>query len=80
MFYTYILKSVVDGTLYAGNTENIERRLQEHNRGKMKYTKRKMPWILVYKELFSTRTDAMKREKFFKSGRGRKFLNEVLGN
>jgi putative endonuclease len=73
MFYVYVLKSN-KGKLYIGHTNNIERRLIEHNSGLSPYTKGRGPWELVYKETFNSRGEAMKREKFLKSGKGRGFL------
>ena len=67
MFYTYILKSETKGTYYYGSTENIEKRIHEHNAGKIRYTKSKRPWIIHYFETFPSQSEAMKREKFFKT-------------
>ena len=79
MFYTYVLKSLSHGTLYVGSSEFPERRLKdEHNRGRVRYTKGRMPWELIYKESFLLRSEAMKREKFLKSGQGRKWISESL--
>lgn len=62
MNYTYILKCR-DGSLYTGWTNNLERRVQEHNAGKgAKYTKSRRPVILVYFEEFETKEEAMSRE------------------
>ena len=77
MFYCYILKSSVDGSFYKGQTENIENRLKQHNSGKSEYTSRKGPWKLVYLEEFITREEAMKRERYFKSAAGRRFIKNL---
>ncbi len=62
MNYTYILKCK-DGSLYTGWTNNLERRLKDHNEGKgAKYTKARRPVELVYYETFSTKEEAMSRE------------------
>ncbi|WP_318309742.1 GIY-YIG nuclease family protein [Flagellimonas crocea] len=74
MYYAYVLRSEVDGRLYKGHCENIEKRLKEHNTGKTKSTKGFMPWELFYFETFKTREEAIEREKFFKTGKGREFL------
>ena len=80
MFYIYVLKSLSHGSHYIGSSENPEHRLEyEHNKGKVRYTKGRMPWVLAYKESFQTRSEAIKREKFLKSGYGREFLKNVLG-
>ncbi len=65
-------------TRYVGSTQNVIQRLHEHNTGRCRYTLGRMPWSLVYKEEFMTRSDAMKQEKFFKSGQGRKYLDANL--
>ena len=62
MNYTYIVECV-DGTLYTGWTNNIEKRLEAHNAGRgAKYTKTRRPVELVYMELFETKEEAMSRE------------------
>ncbi|HKL08394.1 MAG TPA: GIY-YIG nuclease family protein [Bacteroidales bacterium] len=78
MFFVYIIKSQTDGRLYKGFTNNLERRLKEHNFGKNKTTAPYKPWILVYKETYQTRIEARDREKYFKSGAGREFLKQTL--
>ncbi|MBN1986740.1 MAG: GIY-YIG nuclease family protein [Prolixibacteraceae bacterium] len=65
-FTVYIIQSEKDDSFYIGFTSNIEQRLSYHNSGKSRYTSRKMPWRLVYTEEFSTRSEAVKRERFFK--------------
>ena len=69
-----------DGRLYKGMTDNIERRLLEHNSGKQKSTKGYMPWNLVYLKEFNTRNEARNCEKYLKSGIGREFLRVYLKN
>lgn len=62
MNYTYILKCS-DNTLYTGWTNNLEKRIKDHNDGKgAKYTKARRPVELVYYEIFESKEDAMKRE------------------
>ncbi|REE05724.1 GIY-YIG nuclease family protein [Marinoscillum furvescens] len=50
MFYAYILRSEAHGTHYYGSTQDVESRLKYHNSGKVRYTKGRRPWILVYVE------------------------------
>ena len=78
MFFVYIIKSKKDGRLYKGFTNNLERRLKEHNIGKNKSTSPYKPWDLVYKEEVASREEARKREKYFKSGIGREFIKNIL--
>ncbi len=75
-FYTYILKSCICNKHYYGHTSNLNKRLEEHNSGLSRFTKAYAPWELIYTEEFDTRTEAMKREKFFKSYDGYKWLKE----
>ncbi|MFC5682657.1 GIY-YIG nuclease family protein [Flavobacterium sp. MAHUQ-51] len=79
-YYVYVLESEKDGRLYKGHTSDIDKRIKEHNSGKTKSTKAYRPWNLVYFEVFDTREEAVLREKYFKSGIGREFLKEKLGN
>lgn len=75
----YILKSLVDGSHYVGMSDNSERRLEEHNRGKVTSTKSKVPWAKIYEEECGSRIDARKREKYLKSAAGRRF-RKTLGD
>ncbi|TDS10943.1 putative endonuclease [Maribacter caenipelagi] len=78
MFYVYILKSEVDGRLYKGMTTDLQKRIEQHNLGNNKSTKGFLPWVLVYKEEFETRVEAREREKYFKSGVGREYLQNII--
>jgi putative endonuclease len=78
MNYIYVLKSKKDLKRYIGLTNNLERRLLLHNSGKVKATKNRRSFELIYFEKFENRTKAAKREKFLKSGKGREYLNSNL--
>jgi len=78
MYYIYVIQSLTHNTRYVGSTKNITDRIREHNIGKCRYTSSRSPWRLIYKEKYPTRGEAMKREKFLKSGQGRKFLDNLL--
>lgn len=78
MYYVYILQSKKDNQFYTGHTKNIDRRLKEHNDGKVKSTKNRKPFILLYKEEFPSRSDARWREKYFKTANGKKKLRELI--
>ena len=80
MFIVYLLKSNIAKKSYVGLTNNIERRIIEHNSGKHFYTKRYLPWEVIYKEEFDNFKDARKREKFFKSTSGGRFLKKIFNN
>ena len=77
MFTVYILKSNKDDKRYVGFTDNLARRLYEHNSGKVKSTNYRKPLELIYTEEFDDKYDAMKREKFFKTPAGRDFLDSI---
>lgn len=66
MFYVYILKSLKDGNLYIGSTNDLKRRLSEHNAGLSRSTKARRPFEIKYYEAFSNDHDARKRESTLK--------------
>ncbi len=78
MYYVHVIKSIKYLNRYTGSTDNVIKRLDEHNKGKCRYTKGRRPWMLVYQEEFLSRAEAMKRENFLKSGQGRMYLNDIL--
>ena len=67
MFFVYVLKSLKDNKFYIGSTNNLERRIQDHNRGKSKSVKNRGPFKLIYKKEYQTRLEALRREKEIKS-------------
>ena len=78
--FLYILKSQIENKSYVGITNNLERRLLEHNSGKSFYTKRYLPWEVIYKENCDNLVSARKREKYFKSCTGRKMMRNIFEN
>nr|WP_262917457.1 GIY-YIG nuclease family protein [Zunongwangia pacifica] len=78
MYYVYVLRSLKDGRLYKGMTQDVEKRLKQHNQGENRSTKGFIPWELVFTEKFKSRAEARKYEKYLKSGSGREFLKEIL--
>ncbi len=79
MFTTYVLYSKSFDKIYIGFTSNIEIRLQFHNSSNNKgWTNRYQPWILLYKEVFDLKQNAMFREKQLKTARGRKFIRSMI--
>jgi len=74
-FYVYVLMNLRTNGSYVGHTSALERRIVEHNTSDLnprRYTRRMYgPWELVYREEYPSRSEAMAREKFLKSGRGR---------
>ncbi len=80
MFYTYVLLSKKDNKFYIGFTDNLKNRFIQHNKGKVKSTVSRRPFVLIYYEACLSKQDAIKREKYFKTGFGRRFLNNRLEN
>jgi putative endonuclease len=68
MYYVYILKSEKDNNIYTGFTSNIKLRFEEHKNGLVKSTKNRRPLKLIYCEVYLSKVDAKKREKYLKSG------------
>jgi len=66
MYYVYILKSKRDSNLYIGSTNNLERRINEHNNGLVFCTKSRVPFELVYYEAYKSEKDARSREQNLK--------------
>jgi len=79
MFYTYILRSRVTGCSYTGSTANLHVRFQQHNFNESFSTKNRGPWDLVHYEEFATLAEAVRRERYFKTGRGREEVTKILG-
>ena len=75
-FYSYIIQSITTGRKYYGSCENIEKRLLQHNSGRVKSTKAYIPYILLYSEEYSTRSEAFARERYFKTLEGYIYLSE----
>ena len=78
MYYVYVLESLKDNKLYIGYTNDLKKRLEQHNTGKSFSTKGRRPFKLVYYEAYSTKEDAKNLEHFFKTGWGRQYLNKAL--
>ncbi|MCF6308031.1 MAG: GIY-YIG nuclease family protein [Flavobacteriaceae bacterium] len=78
MYSAYVIYSSIYKRTYTGLTNNLERRLKEHNNKKNKSTKAYAPWKLIYQEEFATRIEARKKEKYLKSGNGREYLKTII--
>jgi len=77
-FTVYILRSKKDGTIYVGQTNNIWKRIEKHNKGQVKSTKHRIPLELIYKENYATRREAMFREWKLKSVSGINEKKQIL--
>ncbi|PIW69267.1 MAG: endonuclease [Ignavibacteriales bacterium CG12_big_fil_rev_8_21_14_0_65_30_8] len=78
MYFVYVLKSINHNKTYVGYTNNLNRRIDEHNKGKSKFTRTYKPWGLIYKEEYPTISEAKKREKYLKSSAGRIYLKKII--
>ena len=78
MCCVYVLKSLKTGRRYVGSSDNVDRRIMEHNAGKSKSTRHGIPWELIYKESCQNRSEAVRRERYFKTGKGREELDRLL--
>jgi putative endonuclease len=81
MFIVYLIYSSQYQKSYVGYTSDIEKRLYEHNNSELKsYTKSFRPWVLIYAEEYPTKSEAIKREKYFKTGVGRDKIKSLIEN
>ncbi len=78
MFYTYVLKSKKDNRLYVGLSRDLRKRLVRHNKGLVPSTKHRRPLELVYYEACLDEERSVKRERYFKTGFGRRFLKNRI--
>lgn len=79
MFFVYILKSLKDNNLYIGRTNNIERRLKEHNSGKVSSTKSRIPFIVLKQIEIEDEKESVFLEKEYKKGYKREQLKSEFG-
>ncbi len=78
MYYVYVLLSSKDKKFYIGFTNDLKRRLKEHNSGKNISTKPRSPLELLYYEAHLSKADAMRRERYFKTTKGKSTLKQML--
>ncbi|MFH1225733.1 MAG: GIY-YIG nuclease family protein [bacterium] len=79
MYYVYIIYSKKLNKKYIGSTENLRNRIIEHNSGKSDFTSKGIPWKLLYYEAFENKIDALREERFLKTGKGRKRISYLFG-
>jgi putative endonuclease len=78
MYYTYVLRSRKDGKFYTGSTNNLRKRFDEHNNGMVSSTKNRRAFELIYYEACFDEQDVRAREKYLKSGMGKRYLRNRL--
>ncbi len=79
MYFVYLLKSLKNSDIYVGSTADLEKRIRQHNKGLVKSTKFYRPWGLLDYESYSTRSEAVRREKFLKTGQQKEALRRKYG-
>ncbi len=79
-FYCYIFFSEKLNKYYVGSTTDMPRRLEDHNRGKEKFTKTGCPWVLVHAEIFTELLDARRRETYIKKQKSRKYIETLISS
>jgi putative endonuclease len=78
MYYVYVLRSEKDRKFYVGCTKDLEARIKMHNGGKVKSTRNRTPFKLVYYEACLNQQDALKREKYLKTNYGKRYIKSRL--
>ena len=77
-YYVYILQSKKDNKFYVGHTKNIKKRVFEHNSGRVTSTKSRCPLILIFYEAYLAERDAIRREGYLKSTKGKRAIKLML--
>jgi len=78
MQYTYVLRSKKDGNWYTGCTSDLKKRFKEHNNKQVESTKKRIPFEIIYFECCINKEDAFTRERYLKSGMGKRYLRNRL--
>jgi len=78
MHYVYVLQGASHGQMYTGCTSDLKKRISEHNSGKSPYTKPRGPYELIYYEACISSKDAYARERYLKSGMGKRYLKNRM--
>jgi len=77
-WFVYALRSLQDGNLYIGISQNPDKRVETHNKGKTDSTRNRRPFVLIYKESCNSLKEARQKEKYYKSGFGREVLKNSI--
>ena len=76
-FHFYVLRSELTGRFYVGHTENLTRRIFEHNNNRTQSIKNRGPWTLFYSEEYATRSEAAQRERYVKRMKSRIYIEAL---
>ena len=77
-YYVYVLKSLRDEKFYTGYTADLKTRLMEHHKGAVTSTKSRAPFQLIFYEAYRNKYDALRREKYLKTSKGKNTLRQML--
>ncbi len=80
MYFVYVLQSLKDNEFYIDFSEDVLQRVEEHNSGKNISTKNRRPFKLLYYEAHLSKLGALKRERYFKTAKGKTMLKKILEN
>ena len=80
MYYVYIFQSQKDKKLYIGFTSNLKKRIRKHQAGEVTSTKTRRPLRLIFYEAFLVKQDALRRERYFKTQKGKASLKQIIRN
>lgn len=80
MHLIYVLRSKKDNNLYIGCTSDLEKRIKMHNNGFVRSTKNRRPLEIVFKENYEDKYEAFRKERFYKSAKGKRELLNKIGN
>lgn len=78
MHTVYVLQSEKDGNWYIGCTSNLEKRIVEHNKGRVRSTKTRTPFVVIYTEVYKDKYEAFRKERFYKTAKGKKELKRKI--
>ena len=78
--YVYVLRSLKDGLFYIGQTNDLKRRYGEHRRGENISTSKRLPLELIFYEAYPSKEDVERRERYFKTTKGKTTLKQMLKN
>ena len=78
MYFVYVLQSVKDGNFYIGFTKDVKKRFNDHVGGKNTSTECRLPLKLIYYEAHCSKEDALRRENYFKTSKGKTTLHQIL--
>jgi putative endonuclease len=79
IFHAYVIRTIATGRFYVGHTENLTRRVYEHNNNRTPSIRNRGPWELVHSEEFATRSEAMRRELQIKKMKSHRWIEQLAG-